>query len=51
MLMLREELIEFLKNNLRLEYEKSGGAYGSHEFKEVKLILGKEEISSIFIED
>lgn len=47
----KEELIEFLKTNLRLEYEKSGGTYGSHEFKEVKLMLGKEEISSIFIED
>ena len=49
--MSKEELIEFLKNNLRLKYEKSGNAYGSHEFKEVKLMIGEEEISSIWIED
>ena len=49
--MSKEDLINFLRENLRLEYEKSGGTYGSHEFKEVKLMLGKEEISSIFIED
>jgi len=47
----KEELVEFLKNNLKLEYKKSGGEYGTHVFKEVILTLGDEEISSIFIED
>jgi len=47
----KEDLINFLRDNLRLEYEKSGGAYGSHEFKEMKLMLGEEEISSIWIDD
>lgn len=47
----KKELIDFLKENLELEYEKSGGSYGSHEFKEVKLILCGKEISSIFLDD
>jgi hypothetical protein len=47
----KQELIKFLKENLKLDYEKSGGSYGSHEFKEIKLILCGEEVSSIFIED
>lgn len=47
----KQELINFLKENLELEYEITRGSYGSKDFKEIKLILCGSEISSIFIDD
>ena len=46
-----DQIKEYLKKNLKLEYEVTGGSYGSAIIKEVKLLLGEEEISSIYIDD
>lgn len=48
---MNEELKEYLKNNLKLEYEVTGGSFGSTVIKEVKLVLEGEEISSIYLDD
>lgn len=47
----QDNLKEYLRNNLRMSYEVSGGLYGTHVFKEIKLLLEGEEISSIYIDD
>lgn len=48
---MNEEIKEYLKNHLKLEYETSGGVYGTNVIKEVKLLLEGEEISSIYLDD
>jgi hypothetical protein len=45
MTMTKEELITFLKENLRIECEKQYGRYGASDTIEVKLFLGDDELS------
>ncbi len=44
--MTKEELVEFLKNNLTVEVVRLYGEYNRHEGFVAKLVLQGEEISS-----
>lgn len=47
----QEELIEFLKDNLKIRYESNSGSYGTGAYKVIKLELCGEEISETYLDD
>jgi hypothetical protein len=46
-----KEIEEYLKENLSINIEKSGGSYGSRITTEIQLKLKEETISTIYIDD
>lgn len=47
--MTREQLLQFLKENIRLTTEETRGYYGEHSL-EIKLEIDGEEISSVYVD-
>lgn len=46
----KEELVDFLKNNLRLSYKAPTNNYGHKSSAELTLTLEGEEISTVYID-
>jgi hypothetical protein len=46
-----KEIEQYLKENLSINIEKSGGSYGSQVITEIQLKLKGETISTIYIDD